>query len=89
MYFRDRADAERKLATMLMGYAGRPDVLVLALPRGGVREAYEVAKSLGAPLDLVGGAPATARRSLNSYVPLERIAGWARGELPETCPVPG
>jgi putative phosphoribosyl transferase len=52
MYFRDRADAGRTLATMFMGYAGRPDLLVLALPRGGVPVAYEVARALGAPLDV-------------------------------------
>src|SRR5712691_6700659 len=52
MYFRDRADARRKLATMLMGYAGRSDLLVLALARGGVPVAYEVATALGAPLDV-------------------------------------
>src|SRR5438874_2977266 len=52
MYFRDRGDAGRKLATGLMGYAGRPDLLVLALPRGGVPVAYEVARALGARLDV-------------------------------------
>src|SRR5437764_1347804 len=52
MYFRDRAEAGRTLATMFMGYAGRPDLLVLALPRGGVPVAYEVARALGAPLDV-------------------------------------
>src|SRR5438874_5276965 len=52
MYFRDRGDAGRRLATGLMDYAGRPDLLVLALPRGGVPVAYEVARALGAPLDV-------------------------------------
>ena len=50
--FRDRRDAGRKLAAELRGYANRPDVLVLALPRGGVPVAYEVAQALGAPLDV-------------------------------------
>src|SRR3954470_6308159 len=52
MCFRDRADAGRKLATMFTGYAGRAELLVLALPRGGVPVAYEVARTLGAPLDI-------------------------------------
>jgi predicted phosphoribosyltransferase len=52
MYFRDRADAGRTLATSLVEYAGRPDLVVLALPRGGVPVGYEVARSLGAPLDI-------------------------------------
>ena len=50
--FRDRSEAGRLLAGQLMAYANRPDVLVLALPRGGVPVAYEVARALGAPLDL-------------------------------------
>lgn len=52
MIFNDRADAGRKLADHLMAYANRPDVLVLALPRGGVPVAYEVARKLNAPLDV-------------------------------------
>lgn len=50
--FRDRYDAGRQLAGELAHYAGRSDVLVLALPRGGVPVAYEVARVLGVPLDL-------------------------------------
>src|SRR5947209_10254178 len=50
--FRDRGEAGRLLATTLRHYANRGDVLVLALPRGGVPVAYEVARSLGAPLDV-------------------------------------
>lgn len=52
MIFRDRADAGRQLAARLTRYADRTDVLVLALPRGGVPVAYEVAKELNAPLDV-------------------------------------
>ncbi len=50
--FINRRDAGRTLATYLSRYAGRDDVIVLALPRGGVPVAYEVAQALGAPLDL-------------------------------------
>ena len=50
--FRDRRDAGRVLAEKLAAYANRPDVLVLALPRGRVPVAYEVARALGAPLDV-------------------------------------
>jgi predicted phosphoribosyltransferase len=50
--FRDRREAGRLLATKLSAYANRPDVLVLALPRGGVPVAHEVARALGAPLDV-------------------------------------
>ena len=50
--FRDRREAGQVLADTLTAYAGRPDVLVLALPRGGVPVAYEVARALGAPLDV-------------------------------------
>ena len=50
--FRDRREAGRLLASKLAAYANRPDVLVLALPRGGVPVADEVARALGAPLDV-------------------------------------
>ena len=50
--FRDRSEAGQLLAERLIAYAGRPDILVLALPRGGVPVAYEVARALGAPLDI-------------------------------------
>ena len=50
--FRDRREAGRLLAAHLAAYAHRPDVLVLALPRGGVPVAYEVARALGVPLDV-------------------------------------
>jgi putative phosphoribosyl transferase len=48
----DRAAAGKLLATHLQHLAGRPDLVVLGLPRGGLPVAYEVAMSLGAPLDV-------------------------------------
>lgn len=53
--FRDRADAGRQLAETLSATIGKKDddIVVLALPRGGVPVAAEIAKALGAPLDLV------------------------------------
>ena len=53
MEFKDRRDAGRALAKALEAWRGRPDVLVLALPRGGVPVAWEVAQALGAPLDVL------------------------------------
>src|SRR5437868_1958261 len=50
--FPNRTEAGRLLAEKLVQYAGRDDVIVLALPRGGVPVAFEVAKRLGAPLDV-------------------------------------
>ncbi len=50
--FQDRREAGRLLAEKLTNYANRPDVIVLALPRGGVPIAYEVARRLNAPLDV-------------------------------------
>jgi putative phosphoribosyl transferase len=50
--FRDRTEAGQLLATQLANYANRPDVLVLALPRGGVPVAYEIAQALNVPLDI-------------------------------------
>jgi putative phosphoribosyl transferase len=52
MRFRDRQHAGELLAEKLQQYAGRDDVLVLGLPRGGIPVALEVAQALGAPMDV-------------------------------------
>lgn len=52
MKFRDRREAGQMLARRLRAYAGRRDVLVLGIPRGGVPVAYEVATELNVPLDV-------------------------------------
>jgi putative phosphoribosyl transferase len=51
--YANRLEAGRALARELAGYAGRSDVVVLALPRGGVPVAREVASALGAPFDVL------------------------------------
>lgn len=51
--FQDRKDAGRRLAESLAAYAGRPGLVVLALPRGGVVVGAEVARALGVPLDVM------------------------------------
>src|SRR4029434_4271929 len=50
--FADRREAGAELAQLLQKYASRNDVVVLGLPRGGGRVAFEVARRLGAPLDV-------------------------------------
>lgn len=50
--YQDRRDGGRALADELSHYAGKTDVIVLGLPRGGVPVAYEVARALGTPLDV-------------------------------------
>ena len=52
MLFRDRTEAGRVLADRLAAYANYPDAMVLALPRGGVPVAFEVAEALNLPLDI-------------------------------------
>jgi putative phosphoribosyl transferase len=53
MIFSNRREAGRKLAERLRGYANREDVVVLGIPRGGVPVAFEVAKTLQVPLDIL------------------------------------
>ena len=98
MPFADRADAGRKLARALEPYRGQP-VVVLALPRGGVPVAKEVAATLAAPLDLILvrkiGVPAQPELAMGAVVdgpdPLTvrnddviRLAGITEVEFAET-----
>jgi len=53
MVFKDRADAGRKLAEKLINHANQKDAIVIGLPRGGVVVAFEVAKNLNLPLDII------------------------------------
>lgn len=52
MFFENRVDAGKRLASRLRAYANRKDVIVLGIPRGGVPVAFEVAAALGVPLDV-------------------------------------
>lgn len=67
---RDRTDAGRVLAAKLGPYANRPELLVLAIPRGGVRVGFEVAAALDAPLDLLLvrrlGVPGNEERTMGA-----------------------
>jgi predicted phosphoribosyltransferase len=86
--FHDRRDAGRALAPHLRQYAHAPDVLVLALPRGGVPVAYEVAQALAAPLDVLTvrklGAPSQPELAIGAVasgglrVVNQRIVGALR-----------
>jgi adenine/guanine phosphoribosyltransferase-like PRPP-binding protein len=69
--FSNRRKAGRVLATRLTAYADRSDVVILALPRGGVPVATEIAAALGAPLDVFVVRKPVFRFSRNSrWVPL-------------------
>ncbi len=71
--FRDRAEAGKLLASRLTAYVNRPDVLVMALPRGGVPVAYEVSKALHAPLGVIIvrklGIPGQEELAMGAQVP--------------------
>src|SRR5262245_5739255 len=72
-FFHDRADAGRQLAEQLREYAGRDDVVVLGLPRGGVPVAFEVSRRLHAPLDVFLvrklGVPGHAELAMGAIAP--------------------
>jgi putative phosphoribosyl transferase len=71
--FRNRVEAGQLLAAKLAGYAGRPNLLVLGLARGGVLVAHEVAKQLGAPLDVLVvrklGVPCNEELAIGAIAP--------------------
>ncbi len=69
--FADRMEAGRVLAELLAAYSGRSDVIVLALPRGGVPVAFEVASALERAAGCVPGAKARRARVRKSW-------RWAR-----------
>ncbi len=70
MRFQDRKDAGQKLAQKLSQYADDPNVVILALPRGGVPVAYEIARALHLPLDVFLvrklGAPGDAELAMGA-----------------------
>lgn len=74
--FHDRADAGRRLAALLDGYRAEAPI-VLALPRGGVVVAYEVARALNAPLDVIVarkiGAPGHRELGIGAVAPGVRV----------------
>ncbi|HLK34868.1 MAG TPA: phosphoribosyltransferase [Terriglobales bacterium] len=71
--FRDRKEAGERLGRALSDYAGRENLLVLALPRGGVPVGYEVALALAAPLDIFVvrklGAPGNPELAIGAVAP--------------------
>lgn len=74
MRFRDRSDAGRRLAAELTAYARRPDVLVLAIPRGGIVIGFEVARLLHLPLDVF-----IVRKIGAQYIPELAVGAIASG----------
>ncbi len=90
--FADRREAGAELAQLLPEYASRNDVVVLGLPRGGVPVAFEVARRLGAPLDVflvrklgVPGHPELAMGAIASggvRVLNDEVVNWYR--IPES-----
>ncbi len=84
MIFADRIEAGQALAEKLMEYAGREDVRLFALPRGGVVVGVEVAKALGLPLDLMVtrklGAPENEEYAIGSLAETGQVI-WNTEEL--------
>ncbi len=84
IYFQDRADAGRRLATAL-GKLDPHNTVILALPRGGVRVAAEVAEAVGAPLDLIFvrkiGAPSDPELALGAVVDGAEPATVVNGDV--------
>jgi putative phosphoribosyl transferase len=76
MVYRDRKDAGKRLAEKLTHYRDKSDVIVLGLPRGGVTVAYEVARALRCPLDIL-----IARKSVSTA-----IRNWPRARFPRPEP---
>lgn len=73
-YFEDRLEAGRELGGKLSNYRGTPDLLVLGLPRGGVPVAAEVARRLGAELDVL-----VVRKVAQPFHPELALAAIATG----------
>lgn len=75
--YRDRHDAGKKLAEALQSYANRDDIIVLALPRGGVPVAYEVARALHVPLDVFivrkVGTPGHSELAMGAIAPQNTV----------------
>jgi len=89
--FDDRRDAGRQLAARLLPYQDR-DPVVLALPRGGVPVGYEIARALGAPLDIIVvrklGAPGQPELGIGAVVDGDHPLGVLNEEVMKTLVVP-
>jgi predicted phosphoribosyltransferase len=79
--FLDRRDGGRQLAQKLSKFADRPDVTILALPRGGVPVAYEVALALQSPQDFSQTTDEEVRSLLDEPIPAAAGISWNRGAL--------
>lgn len=77
MHFKDRHEAGIKLAEKLMTYKNNKDVIVLAIPRGGVEVGYEIAKSLNVELDIIVtkkiGLPGDEEFAIGSVAPNKEV----------------